>query len=52
VNKLPTAVHDVLDVHDTAFRAATESGLPDGFGEGWIDQPEPSQRSTKVRLWP
>jgi hypothetical protein len=43
VLELPTAVHAVLDVHDTP-----ESGAPDGLGVVWIDQLVPFHCSASV----
>jgi hypothetical protein len=43
---LPTAVHVVVEVHDTLVRLLEVT--PMGLGVAWIDQVVPSQRSARV----
>jgi hypothetical protein len=46
----PTALHAVVDAHDTP--QSTLSVAPVGAGIGWIDQPTPSHRSTNGAVVP
>jgi hypothetical protein len=44
VSKLPTAVHDLADVHDTPSKSVPPLACC-GAGVGWIDHRDPFQRS-------
>lgn len=47
---VPVAVHEVADVHDTAFSALLCA--EGGSGVGWMVQADPFHESARVLTWP